>query len=138
MKIVIVDGQGGGLGRMLVEQVKKRLPRAAVYAIGTNSIATSAMLKAGADFGATGENPVVRAVMDADAVMGPMGIVVAHAILGEVTPAMAEAIGGCRAGKYLIPMNNCGVVVAGVMEQSLPVYVNQSVERLIDDLEGTV
>jgi len=135
MKIVVVDGQGGGLGRMLVEQVKKRLPQADVYAIGTNSIATSAMMKAGADFGATGENPVIRAVMDADAVLGPMGIVVAHAILGEVTPVMAEAVGGCRARKYLIPMNNCGVVVSGVAEQPLPVYVSQAVDRIISDLE---
>ena len=92
MKVVIVDGQGGRLGKMLVEQLKQRCPQTQLYAIGTNSIATATMLKAGADFGATGENPVVRAVMDADVVLGPMGIVVAHAILGEVTPVMAEAI----------------------------------------------
>ena len=134
MKIVVVDGQGGRLGKLLVEGVKARLPRARVYALGTNSIATSTMLKAGADFGATGENPVIRGVMDADAVLGPVGIVVAHAILGEVTPAMAEAVGGCRAKKFLVPMNSCGVVVAGVKEQPLPAYVAQAVEQMAEFL----
>jgi len=135
MKIVIVDGQGGRLGKLLVEGVKARLPQAQVYALGTNSIATATMLKAGADFGATGENPVIRGVMDADAVLGPVGIVVAHAILGEVTPAMAEAVGGCRARKFLVPMNSCGVVVAGVKDQPLPAYVAQAVEEMAKELE---
>lgn len=134
VKIVVVDGQGGRLGKLLVEAVKERLPQAQVYALGTNSIATATMLKAGADFGATGENPVVRGVMDADAVLGPVGIVVAHAILGEVTPAMAEAVGGCRAKKFLVPMNSCGVVVAGVKEQPLPAYVALAVELLAAEL----
>jgi len=134
MKVVIVDGQGGRLGKLLVEEVRDKLPQAQIYALGTNSIATATMLKAGADFGATGENPVVRGVMDADAVLGPVGIVVAHAILGEVTPAMAEAVGGCRAKKFLVPMNSCGVLVAGVKEQSLPVYVAQAVEEMKKDL----
>lgn len=135
MKIVIIDGQGGRLGRLLVEEVKARLPQAQVYALGTNTVATAAMLKAGADFGATGENPVVRNVMDADGVLGPVGVVVANAILGEVTPAMAEAVGGCRAKKFLIPMNSCGVIVAGVEEQPLPAYVFQAVERLAAELK---
>ena len=130
MKIVIVDGQGGKLGKLLVEQLKQRCPQGQIYAIGTNSIATATMLKAGADFGATGENPVVRNVMDADVVLGPTGIVVSHAILGEVTPAMAEAVGGCRAPKLLIPMNSCGVWVAGVQELPLQSYVNQIAERV--------
>ena len=134
MKVVIMDGQGGRLGKLLVEEVRDKLPQAQIYALGTNSIATATMLKAGADFGATGENPVVRGVMDADAVLGPVGIVVAHAILGEVTPAMAEAVGGCRAKKFLVPMNSCGVLVAGVKEQSLPVYVAQAVEEMKKDL----
>ena len=134
MKIVVIDGQGGRLGRLLVEGVKERLPQAQVYALGTNSIATAAMLKAGADFGATGENPVVRSTADADAVLGPVGIVVAHSILGEVTPAMAEAVGGCRAKKFLIPMNSCGVVVAGVREQPLPSYVAQALDQMMQEL----
>ena len=108
MKIVVMDGQGGRLGKMLVERVKARLPRAQVLALGTNTVATGAMLKAGADFGATGENPVVRGVEDADGVLGPVGIVVADAILGEVTPAMARAVGSCRGRKFLVPMNSFG------------------------------
>ena len=135
MKIVVIDGQGGRLGKLMVEGVKAALPQAQVYAIGTNSIATATMIKAGADFGATGENPVIRGVMDADAVLGPIGIVVAHAILGEVTPAMSEAVGGCRARKYLIPMNSCGVVVAGVKEQSLSSYAAQLIEQMAQDLK---
>ncbi len=135
MKIVVVDGQGGRLGRLLVEEVKTCLPRAQVYALGTNTVATSAMLKAGADFGATGENPVVRNVADADGVLGPVGIVVANAILGEVTPVMAEAVGSCRAKKFLIPMNSCGVVVAGVGELPLSAYVAQAVEALATELK---
>lgn len=86
MKIVIIDGQGGRLGKLLVEGRAVRLPQAELYGIGTNALATSAMLKAGADFGATGENPVVRAVADADGVLGPVGIVVANAIFGGGHP----------------------------------------------------
>ncbi len=135
MKVVIIDGQGGRLGRLLVEKVKTRLPQAKIYALGTNTVATAAMLKAGADFGATGENPVVRNVMDADGVLGPVGIVVADSILGEITPAMAESVGSCRAKKFLVPMNSCGVVVAGVEELPLPVYVSQAVDALASELE---
>ena len=129
MKIVIIDGQGGKLGRLLTEQMKQRFPQARLYAIGTNSIATATMLKAGADFGATGENPVLRAARDADVILGPMGIVVANAILGEVTPAMALAAGDSPAQKILIPMNGCGVQVAGVEELPLSAYAAQAVER---------
>ena len=136
MKIVVIDGQGGRLGRLLVEGVKARLPQAQVYALGTNTVATAAMLKAGADFGATGENPVLRGVADADGVLGPVGVVVANAILGEVTPAMAEAVGSCQAKKFLIPMNSCGVLVAGVEEQPLPAYVAQAVEALAVELKN--
>ena len=134
MKIVIIDGQGGRLGRLLVERTKARLPQAQVYALGTNTAATTAMLKAGADFGATGENPVVRNVMDADGVLGPVGVVVANAILGGVTPAMEEAVGSCRAKKFLVPMNSCGVSVAGVEELPLPAYVSLAVEALAAEL----
>lgn len=135
MKIVVMDGQGGRLGQLLVEAVKTRLPQAQVYAIGTNSVATASMLKAGADFGATGENPVIRNVMDADGVLGPVGVVVANSILGEVTPAMAEAVGSCRARKYLVPMNSCGVIVAGVEELPLSAYVGRAVDRLAAELK---
>ena len=128
-KIVVIAGQGGRLGKPLVEEVQARLPHAGL-------MAASAMQKAGASQVATGENPVVRGVMDADVVLGPLGIVVAHAILGEVTPKMAEAVGGCRAKKFLVPMNSCGVVVAGVQELSLSAHVRQAVDRAVEFLEG--
>jgi hypothetical protein len=135
VKLVVIDGQGGRLGCLLVEGLRKRLPQAQICALGTNAVATAAMLKAGADVGATGENPVVRNVMDADGVLGPVGIVVANAILGEVTPAMAEAVGSCRGKKYLVPVNSCGVVVAGVEELPLPAYAAQAVEALAAELD---
>ena len=136
-KIVIIDVQGGRLGKLLVEEVGTRLPQAELLAIGTNAIAASAMQRAGAVHAATGENPVVRGVMDADVVLGPLGVVVAHAILGEVTPKMAEAVGGCRAKKFLIPMNSCGVVVSGVpAELGLSAHVRLAVDQAAEYLSG--
>lgn len=136
MKIVVIDGQGGRLGKLLVEAVKDRIPQAEVLAVGTNGIATATMQKAGADYVATGENPVVRGVMDADVVLGPLGIVVAHSILGEVTPRMAEAVGGCRGKKILIPMNSCGVSVAGTQEMGMAGYVKLAADQAEAFLRG--
>ena len=136
MKIVVIDGQGGRLGKLLVEAVKDRIPQAEVLAVGTNGIATATMQKAGADYVATGENPVVRGVMDADVVLGPLGIVVAHSILGEVTPRIAEAGGGCRGKKILIPMNSCGVSVAGTQEMGLAGYVKLAADQAEAFLRG--
>lgn len=137
MKLVVIDGQGGRLGKLLVELLRARLPQAQILAVGTNSIATAAMLKAGAHWGATGENPVIRGVRTADAVLGPIGVVVAHAILGEVTPAMAEAVAGCPARKYLIPMNSCGVTVAGVQDLPLSAYAERAVEMAAEELTNS-
>lgn len=136
MKIVVIDGQGGRLGKLLVEAVKDRIPQAEVLAVGTNGIATATMQKAGADYVATGENPVVRGVMDADVVLGPLGIVVAHSILGEVTPRIAEAVGDCRGKKILIPMNSCGVSVAGTQEMGLAGYVKLAADQAEAFLRG--
>ena len=136
MKIVVIDGQGGRLGKLLVEAVKDRIPQAEVLAVGTNGIATATMQKAGADYVATGENPVVRGVMDADVVLGPLGIVVAHSILGEVTPRIAEAVGGGRGKKILIPMNSCGVSVAGTQEMGLAGYVKLAADQAEAFLRG--
>ena len=136
MKIVVIDGQGGRLGKLLVEAVKDRIPQAEVLAVGTNGIATATMQKAGADYVATGENPVVRGVMDADVVLGPLGIVVAHSILGEVTPRIAEAVGGCRGKKILIPLNSCGVSVAGTQEMGLAGYVKLAADQAEAFLRG--
>ena len=138
-KIVVIDGQGGKIGRLLIEQLKAAaLPVPyEVFAIGTNSIATAAMLKAGADWGATGENPVVVACRDADIVIGPLGIVCADSLLGEVTPAMALAVGQCPAPKVLLPINRCNHFVVGV--QPMPVAEQialavQQTEQLLQEM----
>ena len=130
MRVLIIDGQGGRMGQQLIRSIRERFPQIEVTAVGTNSMATAAMLKGGAQQAATGENAALVACRQADAILGPLGIVVADAILGEVTPAMAQAVGGCRGKKFLVPMNSCGVVVAGVEELPLPAYVARAVDAL--------
>ncbi len=130
MKIVIIDGQGGRLGALLCETIKAALPRLSLLAIGTNATATAAMLRAGADAGATGENPVIVAARDADVIIGPIGIMAADALLGEVTPAMAAAVGACRAEKLLLPLCKCGHRVVGVKQLSVTELVAETVECL--------
>ena len=130
MKIVVIDGQGGRIGKNVIEQVKANHKNLELYAIGTNTMATSAMLKAGADFGATGENAVLVNVTDADIVIGPVGIVFANALLGEITPAIATAVGASRAFKILIPVNRCNHYIAGCTETSLGEYIRIAVDRL--------
>lgn len=116
--LLIIDGQGGGVGRALVEQIKKIKPECEITAIGTNAIATSAMLRAGADKGATGENAVKVCAAKAAVIAGPIGILMANAMLGEITPEMAAAIGMSDAHKVLIPSARCGVHIAG--QSALP------------------
>jgi len=130
MKIVIIDGQGGRLGQLLTEAVVNEKTGCEIYAIGTNSAATSAMLKAGADFGATGENPVIVACRDADVIIGPVGIVCADALLGEITPAMAAAVGQSRAVKLLLPVSHCKNLIVGTKQLSMNELVKETTERL--------
>ena len=119
MEILVVDGQGGRIGQQRVRAIKARWPELRVLAVGTNSMATAAMLKGGADQGATGENALLVACRRAEIILGPLGIVIADALLGEISPAMALAVGQSPAKKILIPMNQCDNIVAGVAE--LPV-----------------
>ena len=116
MKLVIIDGQGGKMGRAVIEQLKKNLPYLEIYAIGTNSIATSAMLKAGADYGATGENPVIVGARTADIIIGPIGIV-------------ATAIGQSPAYKILIPVNRCNHYIPGCGDHNLGEYIKMVCEE---------
>lgn len=139
MKIMIIDGQGGRMGSLLTEKTKNAaIPGAQIYAIGTNSIATAAMLKAGADYGATGENPVLVNSRDADYIIGPLGIMAADSLLGEVTPAMAVAVGQSSAMKILLPVNKCNHHVVGVSsEYSMSELAEQAVRYLLDCIAGT-
>lgn len=130
LKVVVVDGQGGRLGQLITESIKKEKLNVSVYAVGTNSIATAAMLKAGADFGATGENPVIVACRDADVIIGPIGIVSADSLLGEITPSMAVAVGQSSAVKLLLPVSNCNNRVVGVKKLSMGDMVKETVELL--------
>ena len=130
MKILIIDGQGGGLGRQLVSAVRERYPEIEILAVGTNSAATNAMLRAGADQAATGENSVAVASERADVIMGPVGIVIADSMLGEITPRMARAVGQSRAKRILIPVNLCDNIVVGVTEISMTKNVQNAVEAL--------
>lgn len=132
MKIVVVDGQGGGIGKSLVEQLKKRLPTEEVLAVGVNAIATANMLKAGADFGVTGENAVVYNCRRADIITGPIGILLTNGLMGEITSKMAESIADSEAMKVLIPVSKCPVVIAGVEDLPMSKYVEQAVERIVD------
>ena len=130
MKITIIDGQGGRIGKTIIEQLKATHKELELYAIGTNRIATSAMLKAGADYGATGENAVLVNAADSDIIIGPIGIVFANALLGEITPAIATAVGSSKAYKILIPVNRCNHFVAGCSETSMSEYIRMAVEKI--------
>ena len=138
--VVVVDGQGGGMGRGLVESIKKKWPKLHVRAVGTNSLATSAMLRAGADDGATGENAVVFNARQADLLLGPIGILTPNGLLGEVSPAMAGAVGASEAVKILLPSQRCRIRLAVGESQPLQFYLDQAVRLLGEELQkrGTV
>jgi hypothetical protein len=135
MTVLIVDGQGGRLGKQLVKEVLERFPQLDVLAVGTNSMATEAMLKAGAPRAATGENAVAVACRKADIILGPMGIVIADALLGEVTPAMAKAVGQSDAVRILLPSDKCSTLVAGVGSQGMSALIGDAMDKLADLLK---
>ncbi|MGA6927411.1 MAG: DUF3842 family protein [Desulfosarcina sp.] len=119
--ICIIDGQGGGIGSTLIKKIKARFGESVeTVALGTNAIATAQMLKAGANRGASGENAIVRTVDRADVVTGTLGIMLAHAMMGEVTPKMAEAVCGCEAVKVILPISQENVDLVGVSSEPLP------------------
>ncbi len=130
MRILIIDGQGGGIGRQLVAAVKKAMPSAHILAVGTNGAATGAMMKAGADQGATGENAVLVGCRKADVIAGPLGIVVADSMLGEITPSIAVAVGQSDAVKILLPISQCNNLVAGVQDFTISRLIQDAVELL--------
>lgn len=135
MNIVVIDSQGGGIGRQVVSSIRAAFPDESITAIGTNVQATAAMLKAGASHGATGENSVIVASRNADVIIGPIGIVIADSMIGEVSPKMALAICQSKAKRILIPVNHCDNIVVGVSDLSLAKLIQEVIER-IRNLKG--
>lgn len=130
MNLLVIDAQGGGFGKQLVAAVKRELPEVEITAVGTNSVATGAMLKAGADHGATGENPVIVGARKADVIAGPIGIVIADSLYGEITPNMALAVAQSSAKRILIPFNHCDNIIAGVSDLSVGKLIQSAVEEI--------
>lgn len=131
MNILVIDGQGGGVGRQLVSALKAASPTAHILAVGTNSAATAAMHKAGADSAATGENAVIVNSRRCDVIAGPIGIVIADALMGEVTEKMAAAVGRSPATRVLVPMGGCNHLVAGVESQSMTALIRSAAEMIL-------
>lgn len=129
-KVLVIDGQGGGLGRQLVSALAAACPEAELTAVGTNSLAANAMLKAGASRAATGENAVVVNCRRADVIVGPIGIVIADALLGEITPAMAAAVCQSGARRVLVPINHCENYVVGVPDQPVSQLVAAAAQKV--------
>lgn len=134
MNVVIIDAQGGGMGRQLVERLKQALPGQRLIAVGTNALATAAMLRAGADQGATGENAVIVCARQADLLLGPIGLVLCDAMLGEITAPMVEAVGRSPAHKILVPVSRCQVTIAGAakltMAEAVDAAAREAVQRI--------
>ena len=128
MRILVIDGQGGGIGRSLVELLVKNFPDAEVGATGTNSVATETMLKGGPSFAATGENAIMFNAAEADVIVGPAGIIMANALHGEISPAIAMAVSSSKAKVVLIPMNHCRAYIAGVEEKKFADYLQDAVD----------
>ena len=135
MKVYVIDGQGGRLGQLLVEEILREVQSCDLTVVGTNSIATMAMMKAGAGKGATGENPVILAARKADVIIGPIGIIAADSLLGEITPAMAAAVGQSEAVKLLLPVSHCRNQVIGVRSMSMGEMVKEAVVQLRNHME---
>lgn len=134
MKIIVIDGQGGRMGSLIIEKIKESGIREQLVAIGTNSLATSAMLKAGADSAATGENPVIVNSRNAQYIIGPVGIIASDSLMGEITPAMANAVSSSEAFKILLPLNRCNHYIAGIKNTGLSDLVTDAVQKLKEEL----
>ena len=132
MKILVIDGQGGQLGSQIIKVIRSRYNEINITAVGTNATATASMLKAGANQGATGANPVIVASRKADVIIGPIGIVIADSLLGEITPEMAVAIGQSNASRILIPINKCENFVAGVQNITTTALIEDVLNKLQD------
>lgn len=131
MTLLVIDGQGGGIGKNIIEQIKAIDCDITIIAAGTNSLATSAMIKAGADYAATGENAIVYNCLHCDMIAGPIGIVLSNAMFGEVTPKIAEAVSSSSAQKWLVPISKCNVSIAGLESKPLNKYIEEIVGKIV-------
>jgi len=133
VKVMVMDGQGGGIGATLIKGLRETMGNdLEILALGTNSIATSRMMKAGANKGATGENAIVRTSRSVDFIIGPLAVLMANTMMGEVTPGMAEAVSSSPARKVIIPLTQERVRVVGLTDEPLPHLVDQVV-KLIEE-----
>lgn len=130
MNILVIDGQGGQLGAQLVKAILAEFQDVALTAVGTNSVATATMIKAGARNAATGENPIIVACRKADVIIGPIGIVIADSLLGEITPSTALAVGQADALRILLPMNKCDNLIAGVPNLNTAALIGDAIAKL--------
>lgn len=131
MKIAVVDGQGGGIGRLIVEKIRQEFGQSChIIALGTNAVASSIMLRAGANEGASGENAVVQCVRKVDLIVGSVAIIAANSYSGELTAKMAEAIASADALKFLIPLNRCGIEIVGISDDPLPIQVDNLLGKI--------
>lgn len=136
IRVAVIDGQGGGMGRAITQRIRAAFPNVMIRVLGTNATATATMLKGGADDGATGENAVVYNASRVQAILGPVGILIANGLLGEVTPAMAAAIGDSDAVKILLPSLQCSIRIASGPSQSMQGYLNDAMRLLAEELEN--
>ncbi|MBC8458873.1 MAG: DUF3842 family protein [Deltaproteobacteria bacterium] len=133
MKIMVIDGQGGGIGATIIKGLRESVGNdLSILALGTNSIATSMMMKAGANRGATGENAIVRTSQTVDVIIGPLAILMANSMMGEVTPQTASAVSSSDAKKILIPLTQEKVTIVGVSEEPLPHLVDRVVKIIVE------
>lgn len=131
MRIGIIDGQGGGIGSAIIRQLKEVFgEKIEIWALGTNAIATAAMMKARANRGATGENAIIQSVVKVDIILGTISVVMAQAMMGEMTPAMAAAIAASPAKKLLLPLSQENITVVGMYKEPLPHLIEQAVKIL--------
>ncbi len=135
--ISVIDGQGGGIGRSLVGKLRKVVDKDSgitICALGTNSTATNNMIKSGADIGATGQNAIVRTAAQSDLILGPIAIIAANSMLGELTPEIAVAVSSSPARKFLIPLNRCNIMIAFEMNATVETYIDICIKQVLEYL----
>ena len=139
MRIAVIDGQGGGIGGAVIRRLKDEYgEKVEIWALGTNAIATAAMMKARANRGATGENAIIRSVGRVEIIIGTISVVMAHAMMGELTPAMAEAVAACPARKILIPLTQENLTVVGIQKDHLPVLIDNLIPLINEEMASDV